>query len=257
MQSGFKVMPVVIFQYEQIFGNADIFGDLASYQYEWDGEFPASHGSMFNIDFECPIVAIPHQRRQVVCQAFEIVNRAALEERQQQGVEATGERRPEGMQAHIRVTTDHGRPVTVNGVDVRGCNESQYWERQCDFVQVDGLGRAYQLHAGIQPCTRECRPVAFRGLCVGELDVIMAFYQFLLQRLRLAVPDEEEFTQTFGIIVKVFDNTAAWKGGISMYYAIANDEVKKIFSRLLFDGSARPDVEWEPSKGGDECLKHI
>ena len=248
-QSGFLMLPLDIFQYEVLFGNKEAFGEMNLYMYDPSVEFPSA-GAMFNVDFDWPVLAVSPQRRQVVLTAREVVNLNALEERQNQGHEVTGERRPEHLRTHVQLVRGQGYPVEVAGIDVQRCENSNFWERVCEYVQIDGIGRAYQILAGIQPCTRECRPVGFEGLCVGELDLILAFYQLLVKKVRPKVSDAE-FNRMFGIFVKLLENTDVWKNQIGNYYAITGKEVKTILSRLLFDGNIRPDSEWDPCKEGE------
>ena len=249
-QSAFKVLSLDIFQYDVLFSDMSVFGDWNSYQYDPGNDPPRHAPGEFNVDFECPVTAVPSSRRTVVCQAFELVNIEALTERSRQDPSISGERRLEGLRAHVAEVQTQGWPVHVSGVNVQRCEESRFWERCCDFEQIDGMGRAYQVRHGIQSATRESRPVAFKDLCVGELDLIKAFYQLFLKAVAGYVDDDAEFDSLYGIIEKFLEHPDVWTEKISAYYSITSQEVKIIFSRLMFDGSIRPDTEWEPTKEG-------
>ena len=68
-----------------------------------------------------------------------------------------------------------------------------------------------------------------------------------------------EFNERFDTMVKVMQHTPTWTENIAAYYAIRPEEVKGILMRLMFDGSGRPDPEWEPTKGTDSlpCLLEL
>ena len=90
IQSAFKVFPFDMFQYEILFSNTEAFGDWTTYKFNSSrGAAPQARGR-FNFDFECPVSTVPLQRRQVVCQANEVVNLHALVTRSQEDLTIFG-----------------------------------------------------------------------------------------------------------------------------------------------------------------------
>ena len=56
-----------------------------------------------------------------------------------------------------------------------------------------------------------------------------------------------------------FANAALWRLQVASYYAISDEDAKKIFSRLPLDGPILPDEEWEPVRNSDllPCLLEL
>jgi hypothetical protein len=141
-QPAFKVLPVDIFLYDQMFGDINIFGDYSSYLCDPFQKSERVWKEPFKVDIEVPVSTVPSRRRQQVCEAFEIVNLADMEERFNQGADVSRERRPTYLRAHIQRVRAEGKPVRLSGVDTLDVEESPFWMSLCGFDQVDQLGRA-------------------------------------------------------------------------------------------------------------------
>ena len=54
-------------------------------------------------------------------------------------------------------------------------------------------------------------------------------------------------------------NSEEWRTGVTTYYEISERQTKTIFMRLVFDGSIRPDAEWNATRPKDilPCLLQL
>ena len=176
------------------------------------------------------------------------------------GAAVSGERRPTSLKSHIEIMHEIGRPITISGMDIEnGPDDSAFSKATRKFVQVDGVGRAYQVGSGIQNITRESREAALSDLDgVGELDMIIAFYQTFLVELKEVLP-EGPLPDEFQPIQDYIDSSPRWRENINRYYGIEKSFVKEILIRLPFDGRLHPDGEWEADREDDilPCLLEL
>ena len=151
--------------------------------------------------------------------------------------------------------------MKLNGTTLLECAEgdSDFWATERSFLQWDEVGASFQDGYGIQGVTRETRACGLQGLpAVGEIDLIAAHYQAFW--LALVETFDGTLMDTFyRIICLYFDNAALWRLQVASYYAISDEDAKKIFSRLPLDGPILPDEEWEPVRKSDllPCLLEL
>ena len=113
-------------------------------------------------------------------------------------------------------------------------------------MQWDEVGASFQDGYGIQGVTRETRACGLQGLpAVGEIDLIAAHYQAFWLAL-VETSDGTLMDTHYRIICLYFENAALWRLQVASYYAISDEDAKKICPRLPLDSPILPDEEWEP-----------
>jgi hypothetical protein len=177
------------------------------------------------------------------------VNYEALTKRLELGTEATGERNPDSLAGFVKFVEDHGTPISRHGGDPSQ-PQSSFRELERNYEELDTFGRAYEVGDGPQGCSRETRDCAFEGLCVGEMDMVAAFYQLFLKLLRETVGEEELFRDYY-IIMCYAKNPRKWRAAVALYYSIDVENAKTMFLRLPFQGSIRPNSAWEADRADD------
>lgn len=184
-------------------------------------------------------------------EAATIVNLDALRHRAGQAVEESGERNLESLRSWISFVESVGKPVSIDGVLTTQCEESSFWEADRDYVQIDGLGRAYEIGDGPQGCTREARHCGFLGLCMAEVDIIVSNYQLFLLEIQNVAINEKEYFEIARPIGKHIEHSKMQREKVAEYYNITSPQSKEIFARLPLDGSIKPDPSWESTNGED------
>ena len=90
---------------------------------------------------------------------------------------------------------------------------SIFWAATQDFLQIDGLGRAYEVRAGVQGSTREARADGFEALAVGEFDMVAAFYKIFLLEIKKLIDGDIEDT-VYAIVVHAEEHPQIWRAKI-------------------------------------------
>lgn len=177
--------------------------------------------------------------REVLYTTSEVANPSALAEMQAAGEEVSGERRPDFLADYLETLRSQGTLVRFDGSLVSECSapESPLRFVRRGYVQVDGIGRAYQVGCGLQRCTRETRTSAFEGMCIAEVDMAATFYQLSPRLLGTLLP-AKEVEQDYANMSKYATHSKEWREAVAQYYSIDKVNTKAIFSRLPFGGNA-------------------
>ena len=197
---------------------------------------------------------------QQVLQANELVNVSALRAHAAQGPEISLERRQESLEGWIDIAVGSGQPVRIDGVNVVPCDvlDTDFRDVLRKYLRVDGVGRAHLIGYGGQNCTRETRRCGYEGLHIGELDMVIAFYQLCVEALRRDVP-VDVFDDVTTPILRCIENLSVYREKVATCYSITVDQVKEIFTRLPFGGYIQPDESWESPNSNDllPCLLEL
>ena len=267
---GYRIAPVDLFTYDVLFGNADIFGALKTYRHA-DGLKSVGENSDLLSEEDVAPRSVPAgdmngPGRVAVCAAVEVVNLGNLEERHEQGASQTMERRPETLQGWITWHREHGVPVGISGTDLVDPDQSgldtgtgaKLSQALREFVQIDGVGRAYQVGPGVQGATRESRPVGLAPFVVGEFDMKKAFYQIVVREVKAVLREDIETTEFF-ILVRYLQFAGPWVQKVGDYYSITEEQAKGIFQRLPFKGRLGPNADWDASNADHRlpCLREL
>ncbi|CAK0805746.1 unnamed protein product [Prorocentrum cordatum] len=202
--------------YNQLFADAATFGDLAEYAYNvsFDACAPVEDALAKPAEAEVP-------SRRCRCAVCEAASLTALRARRDSGAAVAGERRQEGLSAHMDLLGQAGKARAMKDgflrpTSVPECPDIPAHGRE--YCQLSKIGRARESGPGLPSCTRATRVVAFDGLAVGEFDMIAGSTRYSWRRC----------VRTFRM-------------------------AKEIFSRLPFKGRLQPDASWESDRP-DEIL---
>ena len=236
-----RVARVNVSKYLEIFGDSNVFGDIASYTYPnrsdvVPGAF-SEDGTVARDDADIPDTPFPRRMKITCAEPCEVLNLGELKQRAQSGPAVTGERRQDQLEAWIAWIECHGSPVKQNSVCANG--PDCVWRVPRVYYLCDGVGAAWQQGPGIQNVTKETRNASAVGLPVGEIDLVCGAMQCIRDRLRqlsLATYNAE-----FGIMDPVIDHADVWKVCYGKYYGIELKYAKKVFTRLHMGGSGLPD----------------
>ncbi|CAK0856137.1 unnamed protein product [Prorocentrum cordatum] len=218
MQACVTALPFDTSLYNQFFSDTATFGDLAEYTYNLslDAFAPAEDALAKPAEAEVPT----RMCRYTVCEA---ANLTALRARRDAGAAVTGERRQEGLSAHVDLLNEAGQACTMKDGFLRptsepGCPDIRVLRRE--YYQLDEIGRAHAL--------------------------------------RPHVPDGA-IERDFGIVKMYADKSKEWRSDVAQYYNIDVPQAKAIFSRLPFKGSIQPDASWEGDRSDDmlPCLMEL
>ena len=191
-------------------------------------------------------VRVEPEERVKVHEVADVLNFSALTRRLEMGEHETGERRPDELRKLIDFFLEQGSPVSAADGEARPAQESPYWQVAENDYQKSGLERAMQAPAGTHYITREARAIGCRGMVVGEIDLVAAFFQLLLAEVKILCNDDAEFNKRFATIVRYVQHSGAWREKVGGYYVISENDAKKIFVRLPCGSAVLPDQEWEP-----------
>jgi hypothetical protein len=156
----------------------------------------------------------------------------------------------------VRFIESYGRPVHIEGMNISPCEESHVWQVPRKYIQIDRLGRAFEVGDGAQGCSRETRREGHLGLCVAEVDMQAANYQIFINELRAVATDADELAHIIAPINRSIEHGKTQRKQLAEYYSISVPNSKEIFMRLPLGGSLQPDPLWE-SPNQDDILPFL